>query len=145
MLPVAIMVEKLCRVHRKEGGAGYALRVAARVPLALFVWLLALMLPFFGVINDLLGAFCVSFETYIIPCAAYTIYYAGSGAAKRARRANAVVQPPRWFPWPAVFALNALIIGGALIVGLGFGGYASVTALIESVDKFGLFSRCYNC
>ena len=60
MLPVAIMVEKLCRVHHK----GYALRVTARIPLALFVWFLALLLPFFGVINDLLGAFAVSFETY---------------------------------------------------------------------------------
>ena len=42
----------------------YALRVTARIPLALFVWFLALLLPFFGVINDLLGAFAVSFETY---------------------------------------------------------------------------------
>ena len=60
MLPVAIMVEKLCRVHHK----GYALRVASRLPLALFVGFLALLLPFFGVINYLLGAFTVTFETY---------------------------------------------------------------------------------
>ena len=44
-----------------------------------------------------------------------------------------------------MFGLNAVITLGALIVGLGFGGYASVTALIESVDKFGLFAKCYNC
>ena len=55
------------------------------------------------------------------------------------------MQPPRWFPWSAVFGLNAVITLGALIVGLGFGGYASVTALIESVGKFGLFAKCYNC
>jgi hypothetical protein len=45
--------------------------VRLRVPLlhchsctaALFVWFIALAIPFFGVINDLLGAFCVTFET----------------------------------------------------------------------------------
>jgi hypothetical protein len=30
---------------------------------ALLVWFIALLLPFFGVINDILGAFAVTFET----------------------------------------------------------------------------------
>jgi hypothetical protein len=30
---------------------------------AAFVWFIALAIPFFGVVNDLLGAFCVTFET----------------------------------------------------------------------------------
>lgn len=30
---------------------------------ALFVWFIALAIPFFGVVNDLMGAFCVTFET----------------------------------------------------------------------------------
>jgi len=30
---------------------------------ALFVWFIALLIPFFGVINDLMGAFAVTFET----------------------------------------------------------------------------------
>jgi hypothetical protein len=36
----------------------------ANLPLAaLLVWFIALLLPFFGVINDILGAFAVTFET----------------------------------------------------------------------------------
>lgn len=29
----------------------------------------------FGVINEILGAFTVTFETYIIPCLAFNIHY----------------------------------------------------------------------
>jgi hypothetical protein len=32
-------------------------------PAAMFVWFIALAIPFFGVVNDLMGAFCVTFET----------------------------------------------------------------------------------
>ena len=49
--------------------------MAARIVPAAAVWCIALLLPFFGVINDLLGSFCTPFETYIIPCIAFTLYY----------------------------------------------------------------------
>jgi auxin influx carrier (AUX1 LAX family) len=63
ILPVCVMWEKLVRTHRR----GLGIKLASRVPVGLLVWFIALLVPFFGVINDLLGAFCVSFETYLIP------------------------------------------------------------------------------
>ena len=42
---------------------------------ALLVWFIALLVPFFGLINNLIGAFCVPFETYITPCLAFTMFY----------------------------------------------------------------------
>jgi hypothetical protein len=51
----------------------------------------------------------------------------------------------RWLGWTGVFVLNYIIIATTLVAGLGFGGYASVVGLIESVGKFGVFAACYNC
>eukprot|EP00879_Flechtneria_rotunda_P022831 GHRR01024124.1.p3 GENE.GHRR01024124.1~~GHRR01024124.1.p3 ORF type:complete len:102 (+),score=16.70 GHRR01024124.1:592-897(+) len=49
----------------------------AFMPAALFVWFVALLIPFFGVINDIMGAFAVTFEAYIIPCLAFNLYFQG--------------------------------------------------------------------
>ena len=56
--PIYFMVEKALKVH----DGPYWKRVAARLPVALLLWLIALAFPFFGVINDLLGAFTTTFE-----------------------------------------------------------------------------------
>ena len=56
--PLYFMAEKALGVH--EGV--YWKRVAVRLPIALLLWLIALAFPFFGVINDLLGAFTTTFE-----------------------------------------------------------------------------------
>ena len=68
ILPVCVMWEKLVRTHYKP----LPLKLASRVPVALFVWFVALAVPFFGVINDLLGAFAVTLETYVIPAVAWS-------------------------------------------------------------------------
>jgi hypothetical protein len=60
-------------------------------PAALFVWFIALAIPFFGVVNDLLGAFCVTFETFILPPLAFNLYYQG-----RPDRQAAAFIKPRW-------------------------------------------------
>lgn len=62
MLPVFHIAEKAFGVH--ENGR-YLIKVLVRLIPALFVWFVALMLPFFGVINDLIGAFCTPLETYM--------------------------------------------------------------------------------
>jgi hypothetical protein len=56
---------------------------------ALFVWFIALAIPFFGVVNDLLGAFCVTFETFILPPLAFNLYYQG----RPDRQAAAFLKP----------------------------------------------------
>ena len=43
------------------------------VAAAIIIWFIAIAFPFFGVINDILEAFIVTFETYIIPCLAFNI------------------------------------------------------------------------
>lgn len=52
------MVEKRFGVHT----GAYWKRVACRVPVGAILWLIALAFPFFGVINDVLGAFTTTFE-----------------------------------------------------------------------------------
>ena len=111
------------------------------MPVALFVWFIALAVPFFGVINDLLGAFAVTLETYVIPAVAWSIYY-----RTPERRAVAVLRPPRWIGgWTGAFVANAVIIVFFLVAGFGLGGYSSVVALIDAIGSFGLFAKCYNC
>ncbi|KAI8476179.1 MAG: transmembrane amino acid transporter protein-domain-containing protein [Monoraphidium minutum] len=137
ILPVCTMWEKLVGTHYKS----LAWRLPSRIPVGLFVLFLALLVPFFGVINDLLGAFAVTFETYIIPCVAWSLYF-----RTKERRAAAVIQPSRFIGgWTGAFVLNALVVLVMLVAGLGMGGYSSVIALIDAVSSFGVFSRCYNC
>lgn len=86
ILPVCVMWEKLCRTSAKPT----PVKVLSRVPVALLLWFIALAVPFFGVINDLLGAFAVTLETYVIPAVAWSIFY-----WKKERRDAAVIKPPR--------------------------------------------------
>jgi hypothetical protein len=44
-----------------------------------------------------------------------------------------------------MFIVNWLIVVSTLVVGLGFGGYAAVTGLVRSIDKYRFFALCYNC
>ncbi|GAX79909.1 hypothetical protein CEUSTIGMA_g7349.t1 [Chlamydomonas eustigma] len=136
MLPVFHIAEKALGVHEK---GSYFAKVAARLLPAFVVWLITLMFPFFGVINDLIGSFCTPFETYITPCLAFTIYY-----WSKARRENPVDTYPG-FSFGSLFIVNGVVIAAATICGLGFGGYASVVELATSVKDFGLFAPCYQC
>ena len=71
IMPLNFMWEKLLGIH--EGH--YLLRVVARVPIACVLWFLALLVPFFGPLNSLIGAFIMSFSVYIIPCVAYLMVF----------------------------------------------------------------------
>lgn len=51
----------------------------------------------------------------------------------------------RFLGWKGVFAINYFIIVATAVAGFGFGGYASVVALVESIGNFGVFAKCYNC
>lgn len=59
---------------------------------------------------------------------------------------NAVEQPPKWFGrWVGAYTINVFIVVWVLIVGFGFGGWASMTNFIHQIDTFGLFTKCYQC
>jgi len=95
--------------------------------------------PFFGVVNDLIGSFCVPWETYIVPCVAFTFFYWSK------ERRESAVDKYGGVPYWVLFTLNGFIIVAAAICGLGFGTYASVQEAITSGKKFGVFAACYNC
>ncbi|KAJ7549259.1 hypothetical protein O6H91_07G046500 [Diphasiastrum complanatum] len=61
-------------------------------------------------------------------------------------RENAVEKPPFVMPsWEAMYIFNCFAIIWVLIVGTGFGGWASMTNFVHQVNTFGLFAKCYQC
>uniref|UniRef100_A0A0D3HIP8 Amino acid transporter transmembrane domain-containing protein n=1 Tax=Oryza barthii TaxID=65489 RepID=A0A0D3HIP8_9ORYZ len=136
--PLYFVWEKAIGVH---GGAGVLRRAAARLPVVLPIWFLAVIFPFFGPINSTVGSFLVSFTVYIIPAMAHMATFAPAAA-----RENAVEPPPRALGgWPGTFAANCFVVAWVLVVGFGFGGWASTVNFVRQVDTFGLFTKCYQC
>uniref|UniRef100_A0A6M2FA13 Amino acid transporter transmembrane domain-containing protein n=1 Tax=Populus davidiana TaxID=266767 RepID=A0A6M2FA13_9ROSI len=59
---------------------------------------------------------------------------------------NAAEKPPFFLPsWTAMYVINTFVVVWVLVVGFGFGGWASVTNFVRQVDTFGLFAKCYQC
>lgn len=59
---------------------------------------------------------------------------------------NAVFKPPAILrSWAVLYVINIFIILWILVVGVGFGGWASITNFIKQVANFGLFAKCYQC
>ncbi|KAL8553021.1 hypothetical protein ACS0TY_001630 [Phlomoides rotata] len=114
-------------------------RAAARLPVVVPIWFLAIVFPFFGPINSTVGSLLVSFTVYIIPALAYIFTFRSPAA-----RENAVEQPPKYVGrWVGTYVINIVI--WVLIVGFGFGGWASMINFIHQIDTFGLFTKCYQC
>ncbi|KAL0386890.1 UNVERIFIED_CONTAM: Auxin transporter-like protein 5 [Sesamum radiatum] len=75
------------------------------------------------------------------PALAYIFTFRSAAA-----RENAVEQPPKYFGrWVGAYVINIFVVVWVLIVGFGFGGWASVTNFIHQIDTFGLFTKCYQC
>lgn len=69
-----------------------------------------------------------------------------SNAARWYSLQNAAEKPPFFLPsWTAMYVVNAFVVGWVLVVGFGFGGWASMSHFIKQVDTFGLFAKCYQC
>lgn len=59
---------------------------------------------------------------------------------------NAAEKPPIFLPsWTAMYVINSFVVVWVLVIGFGFGGWASVTNFVKQVDTFGLFAKCYQC
>ncbi|KAJ7526716.1 hypothetical protein O6H91_16G019600 [Diphasiastrum complanatum] len=137
IMPLNFMWEKLLGIHQSI----YILRVIARIPVALLLWFLALLLPFFGPLNSLIGSFIMSFSVYIIPCIAYLITF-----KTKESRENAAEKHGAWLPGPrGIIQLNVFIIVLILILGFGFGSWASITNLVNQIKTFGVFGKCFQC
>uniref|UniRef100_A0A0C9RQK5 TSA: Wollemia nobilis Ref_Wollemi_Transcript_23155_1695 transcribed RNA sequence n=1 Tax=Wollemia nobilis TaxID=56998 RepID=A0A0C9RQK5_9CONI len=137
VLPLHFMWEKLLGVHQSH----YLIRVIARLPVAILLWFLALLFPFFGPLNSIIGSIIMSFSTYIIPCVAYLIVY-----RTKAARQEAADKPKRWMPkGRGIVLLNWAIVVLIAVLGFGFGSWASLSNLIKQVNTFGVFDKCYQC
>ncbi|CAA0830558.1 Auxin transporter protein 1 [Striga hermonthica] len=136
--PLYFVWEKVIGMHDTKS---MCLRALARLPVVIPIWFLAIIFPFFGPINSAVGALLVSFTVYIIPSLAHMLTY-----RKASARRNAAEKPPFFMPsWTAMYAVNAFVVVWVLVIGFGFGGWASVTNFVKQVDSFGLFARCYQC
>ena len=59
---------------------------------------------------------------------------------------NAVEQPPKFMGrWVGTYVINVFVVVWVLVVGFGFGGWASMVNFIHQIDTFGLFTKCYQC
>ena len=61
---------------------------------------------------------------------------------------NAVDKGPSFFgrsPWAIMYAINIFTVVWTLVVGVGLGGWASITNFVRQIDTFGLFAKCYQC
>ncbi|KAI0519047.1 hypothetical protein KFK09_006487 [Dendrobium nobile] len=136
--PLYFVWEKVIGMHDTRS---IALRALARLPVVIPVWFLAIIFPFFGPINSAVGALLVSFTVYIIPCLAHMITYRHASSRK-----NAADKPPFFLPsWTGMYAVNLFVVVWVLVIGFGFGGWASITNFIRQIDSFGLFAKCYQC
>lgn len=136
--PLYFVWEKVTGFHTSRS---LLLRALIRFPVVIPIWFLAIIFPFFGPINSAVGALLVTFTVYIIPAAAHMMTYRTTFA-----RENAVEKPPFFAPsWTAVYLINLFVVVWTLVVGFGFGGWASITNFIQQINSFGLFAKCYQC
>ncbi|KAK3421065.1 hypothetical protein EUGRSUZ_G01769 [Eucalyptus grandis] len=136
--PLYFVWEKAIGMHECKS---LCKRAAARLPVVVPIWFLAIIFPFFGPINSTVGSLLVSFTVYIIPALAHICTFKSSAA-----RENAVEQPPKFVGrWIGAYTINMFVVGWVLVVGFGFGGWASVTNFVHQIDTFGLFTKCYQC
>ncbi|KAF3795593.1 Auxin transporter-like protein 2 [Nymphaea thermarum] len=132
--PLYFVWEKVIGMHDTKS---ICLRALVRLPVVIPIWFLAIIFPFFGPINSAVGALLVSFTVYIIPSAAHILTF-----RKASARQNAAEKPPFFLPsWSAMYVLNMFVVVWVLIVGFGFGGWASVTNFVRQIDSFGLFAN----
>lgn len=136
--PLFHILEKTLKIDHK----GYWLRTSSRFVIVALILLVALMFPFFGVINGVIGAFTTTFGTFIIPCAVYNIYY-NSREKYQGKAKNA----PLKVNYNAMVIVNWIIIVLIAIFGVGFGSWATTSKLIDSAESMsnGFFAKCYNC
>ncbi|CAL0315758.1 unnamed protein product [Lupinus luteus] len=136
--PLYFVWEKVIGMH---GTKNIFLRALIRLPVVIPIWFFAIIFPFFGPINSAVGALLVSFAVYIIPACAHMLTYKSAYA-----RENAAEKLPFFVPnWTLMYAINAFVVVWILVVGFGFGSWASITNLVKQVGTFGLFAKCYQC
>lgn len=75
--PLYFVWEKAIGMHECKS---LCKRAAARLPVVIPIWFLAIVFPFFGPINSTVGSLLVSFTVYIIPSLAYIFTFKSASA-----------------------------------------------------------------
>jgi len=75
--PLYFVWEKAIGMHECKS---LCKRAAARLPVVIPIWFLAIIFPFFGPINSSVGSLLVSFTVYIIPALAHMFTFKSSAA-----------------------------------------------------------------
>ncbi|EFJ32775.1 hypothetical protein SELMODRAFT_85340 [Selaginella moellendorffii] len=137
-LPIFMKWEKLLGIHRSKN---YWLKAVSRIPVVLLVWFFAIMTPFTGLIDSIVGSIFTSFSVYIIPCLAHMVLHKTFTARK-----DAIEQPPFFMPsWVGIYCLNLAVVLWVLIAGVGLGGWSAISTLLENIRSFGPFPKCFQC
>eukprot|EP00891_Asterochloris_glomerata_P008628 jgi/Astpho2/8628/Aster-05103 len=134
--PLYYMWEKFIGTHTKP----LWIRLPTRLPVTLFIWVLALAFPFQGVINSVIGAITSPAIAFFFPALAWSWIYRTAKA-----RNKCMVLPPRLMrscgSWALPFLLNAFIIVFYFVAGTCFGIFYSLKALFIEVHQFKLFAE----
>lgn len=75
--PLYFVWEKAIGLHECKS---LCKRAAARLPVVVPIWFLAIIFPFFGPINSTVGSLLVSFTVYIIPALAHIFTFKSAAA-----------------------------------------------------------------
>ena len=113
----------------------------SRFPVVACVALLALAFPMFGVVNSLIGALTTSFSSYVMPSAAFLLFYKNLD-----KQAAAIRQPLAWLGgWRGMFVLCWAVALWGIVAGFCLGGWAAIQELRQQIAIGGVFDPCYQC
>lgn len=128
--------EKLLGIEAKA----FWIRVLARYLVAGVILLVSVAMPFFGVINSVIGAFVTTLGTYVLPAIIYNLHFNSEERRNHPRK-------ELWFNWKVSTGkiLNRFLIVFMLVFGFAIGGWASMKALLDQVHEFHLFPECWQC
>jgi auxin influx carrier (AUX1 LAX family) len=152
---LAYIWEKLWRVHTKP----WYIRVPIRLPLAGFIWFLAILCPFYGPINSLYASLAIPFLGFVVPSMCMLTFF-----KSREQLDNSMLKPYQFIRrdylgiapmlekiHPRLGLLSTLWFWMnffCIVIFTGFGGaaiYYSALFVAQSYQTFGAFNSCYGC
>lgn len=137
--PFLYMWERMIFTHNKP----WYIRIPSRIPVLLFLWLIALLIPFYGTINSLFSAISNGMTGYVLPCLAFNWYYRSQ--QRKDDCPTSVPKPFRLWNWTPMILFNWFLLivffGGDTVCGITF----AVKQLVQDIDTFKIFATCYQC
>ncbi|XP_024541158.1 auxin transporter-like protein 3 [Selaginella moellendorffii] len=127
--------EKIVRIHDSPS---YVKRTLSRIPVFLALWITALAFPFFSAINKLLDAILVSWNFFIIPCAAYIAVF----WLPQPRRGSKSLSR---LGWAVDLSVCLGTILWMLVMQCGLGLWGNVHTFVKVLEGTRPFPKCYRC